>query len=219
MAKDLAIILNNGSVNSAVTTAMAVQRFRPVLLCVEATQQAGSRLRAAYDMQVAHFKPYREHTLPMPYLSALRPAGISTGSLNDPRAPAALGGQMIELLPMLAAAVQFAVHYEAQAIYVGWRIGPQPDDLAKATEYIQIQNELIQGPCEQKELEIITPLLELEIWQVIDTGFQVAAPFERTWSCMEDTGEPCWACRGCRAREAAFTQAGKSDPLRVIRKV
>ena len=30
------------------------------------------------------------------------------------------------------------------------------------------------------------PLLELEPWQVVDLGFQVAAPFEKTWSCTED---------------------------------
>ena len=56
MAKDLAIILNNGSINSAVATALAVQKYRPVLLHVEAAPTPGSRARAAYDQQVAHFK-------------------------------------------------------------------------------------------------------------------------------------------------------------------
>src|SRR5438552_189190 len=77
MAKDLAIILNNGSVNSAVATALAAQKFRTVMLFVEAGEQgavaAGPRARAAFDLQVAHFKPYREHTLPMPFLSLIRP--------------------------------------------------------------------------------------------------------------------------------------------------
>ena len=35
MAKDLAIILNNGSINSAVATAIAAQKFRPVMLWAE----------------------------------------------------------------------------------------------------------------------------------------------------------------------------------------
>ena len=74
-------------------------------------------------------------------------------------------------------------------------------------------------PCDQPDLEVHAPLLELEPWQVVDLGFQVSAPFEKTWSCGEDAGEPCWACRGCRAREAAFQQAGKPDPLRGGRKV
>ena len=47
MAKDLAIVLNNGSINSAVVTAMAAQRFRPVMVYVDATNQPGSRVRAS----------------------------------------------------------------------------------------------------------------------------------------------------------------------------
>jgi 7-cyano-7-deazaguanine synthase len=84
---------------------------------------------------------------------------------------------------------------------------------------VQVWNELIQMPCALPDLEVHTPLMELEPWQVVDLGFQVSAPFEKTWSCVEDAGEPCWACRGCRAREAAFQQSGKPDPLRGARKV
>ncbi|MBC8106361.1 MAG: 7-cyano-7-deazaguanine synthase [Anaerolineae bacterium] len=221
MAKDLAIILNNGSINSAVATAIAVQKHRPILLWAELTptQQASSRQRAAYDMQVAHFKPYREHTLPMPWAATLAPHGQQGGPIADPRLPAAIAPQMRELLPLFGAAARFAAHYNAAAIYCGFRVGGSGEELAQATEYIQIWNEMLQHPCNMGEMEIITPLLELEPWQVVDAGFQVNAPFDRTWSCGEESSEPCWACRGCRARESSFQQAGKADPMRVVRKL
>lgn len=219
MAKDLAIVLNNGSINSAVVTALAAQKYRPVLLHAEITQQPGSRVRAAYDLQVAHFRPYREHSLPMPFLSAVQPSSSNATTVSDPRAHTAVAPQLLELLPLVSAAVRFAVHYQAAAIYIGLSVGGHGEELAQATEYMQIWNELIQLPCGQPELELMTPLMELEPWQVIDVGFQVAAPFERTWSCVEESSEPCWACRGCRAREAAFQQAGKPDPMRVVRRV
>ena len=92
------------------------------------------------------------------------------------------------------------------------------DDLTRATEFAQVFNELVQLPCDRPELNIELPLLELEPWQVVDLGSQVSAPFERTWSCINNGPEPCWACRGCRAREAAFQQAAKADPLRAVRK-
>ena len=220
MAKDLALVLNNGSVNSAVVTALAAQKHRPILLYAEAMPQPGSRARMAYDQQVAHFKPYREHTLQMPFLTALAVderrgvTAVDPRQQNAPRSP-----QMLELLPLLAAGVRFAAHYQAAAIFFGMRVGTQQaDELAQTTEYVQVWNELIQLPCALPDLEVHTPLMELEPWQVVDLGFQVAAPFEKTWSCVEDAGEPCWACRGCRAREAAFQQAGKPDPLRGVRK-
>jgi 7-cyano-7-deazaguanine synthase len=230
MAKDLAIVLNNGGVNSAVTTALAAQRYRPILLYGEITPQAGSRARAAYDQQVAHFKPYREHSVPMSYLAGIGGGGAiggsgsgSSGAMSaaaaDPRQHAAVGGQMLDLLPLLAAAVRYAVHYQAAAVYVGLRVGSHADELAQATEFVQIWAELVQQPCGQADLEIQTPLLELDPWQVIDVGVQANAPLDRTWSCYEEMSDPCWACRGCRGREAAFQQAGKADPLRVVRKV
>jgi 7-cyano-7-deazaguanine synthase in queuosine biosynthesis len=219
MAKDLAIVLNNGSVNAAVATALAGQKHRTVLVFAEVEQGPGSRARAAYDQQVAHFKPYREHTIAMPFLASIASPKESAPVVSDPRLPAALGPQMLELLPLFAAAVRYAVHYHAAAIYTGLRVGGHGDELAQATEYTQIWNEMIQLPCGQPELTIECPLLELDPWQVVDAGFQVNAPFERTWSCTEETSEPCWACRGCRAREAAFQQSGKADPMRAVKRL
>src|SRR5215212_1046058 len=114
MAKDLAIILNNGGVNSAVATALAAQKFRPILLYAETAQGEGTRARAAYDQQVAHFKPYREHTLSMPFVAAVdghgaAGAGAGAGAsaaTADPRQHAPLGPQMVELLPLVATAVR-----------------------------------------------------------------------------------------------------------------
>src|SRR5436190_1782178 len=154
MAKDLAIILNNGGINSAVATALAAQKYRPILLYAETGQGEGTRARAAYDQQVAHFKPYREHTLSMPFVAAVdgdRAAGLGGGAGSsasaataDPRHQAPLGPQMIELLPLVATAVRFAAHYEAAAVYLGLRVGPRGDELSQATEYVQVWNELVQ---------------------------------------------------------------------------
>ena len=217
MAKDLAIILNNGGLNAAVVTSLAAQKYRPILLFVETGAAAATRGRAAYDQQVAHFKPYREHTLNMSYLSMLHSPADS--HQVDPRQTGLLAPQLLSLLPIISAASSFAAYYQAAAVYLGLRIGPSGDELSRASEYVQIINELLQMPCGQVDLEVLTPLLELEPWQVVDLGFQVGAPFERTWSCVGDGPEPCGACRGCRGRDAAFQQAAKPDPLRAIGKV
>jgi len=106
MAKDLAIVLNSGSINSAVTNAMAAQRHRLVLLHAE-FGQGGARARAAYDQQVGHFKPYREHSLPMPFMDLVRDPKNVLAVASDPRAQVAnLGPQMLDLMPLVAAAVR-----------------------------------------------------------------------------------------------------------------
>ncbi len=97
MAKDLAIVLNNGSINSAVVTAMASQRYRPVMIFADFTQGDTGRKRAAYDQQVAHFKPYREY-------SVADRAGWRSGpaqnlaAVADPRQGSTVAPQMLDLL-------------------------------------------------------------------------------------------------------------------------
>src|SRR5688500_1485015 len=100
MAKDLAIVLNNGGVNGLVATALAAQKHRVVMLYVDGAG-VGARARAAYEQQVAHFKPYREHTVAMPWLNSITPAQQSAPVVVDPRRPALLGPQMLELLPLI----------------------------------------------------------------------------------------------------------------------
>lgn len=213
MAKDLAIILDNGGINSAVVAALAAQKYRPILVYADTEPGGRPAAKAAYDQQVAHFKPFREHILAMPFFAANGGAAPAAGAA-DPRVQTPQGPQLVRLLPLVASAVRFAADYQAVAVYLGLRVGPGGDELAQASEYIQVWNELVQMPCARGELEIVAPLLELEPWQVVDLGFQVAAPLERTWSCDGDGPDPCWACRGCRARDAAFQQAAKPDPLR-----
>jgi 7-cyano-7-deazaguanine synthase len=219
MAKDLAIILNSGSVYSAVVSAIAMQRYRPIFVHVETSPQSGSRLLEAYEQQVGHFKPYREHTMVLPNIAPPGGGAVAASAAADPRAKGVLAMHLVELLPLAAIAARVAVHYQAAAVYLGLRVGTQSDDLATATEYIQVWNELIQLPCNQVDLELTAPLLELEPWQAIDLGIQVSAPMDKTWSCDEQGVEPCWACRGCRAREAAFQQAAKPDPLHGVKKL
>ena len=225
MAKDLAIVLNNGSLNSAVTTALAAQRHRVILVYAQTEPEgevAAAGPRAAFDRQVAHFKPYRDHVLDLSFLADVRdrdrPAGHPTGAA-DPRHMPPVGPRLLDLVPLVAVALRFAAHHGAAAVHVGLRVGATGDGLTSATEFGQIWSELIQLPCDQPELSVELPLLELDPWQVIDVGSQAGVPFDRTWSCDGPGPEPCWACGGCRGRELAFQRAAKPDPMRVLRKV
>lgn len=216
MPKDLAVVLCDGGLNSAVAAMLAAQRYRLVMLSADLGGSVGSRRRAAYDMLVGHLKPHREHTLPMPFLQWVRKSAPAGGGV-DPRAASELAPKLADLTPLVAIAARFAAHYQATAVYLGLRVGPDHADLARATEYLQVWNELLQLPCGLPELELQMPLLELEPWQVVDLGTNVGTPFEKTWGCDQDTAEPCFVCPNCRLREAAFEQAAKPDPLRKTR--
>ncbi len=214
MAKDLAIVLNNGSINSAVATALAAQKYRPIILHAEVVHtDPPTRRKIAYDAQVGHFKPFREQTVPMPYLHLAHDKTVPGSVSNDPRTTEPLLPTLREMVPLIGAALTLAVAYEASAIYSGLRVGPNTDELAQATEFMQIWNEMFQLTLGRPDLELHFPVLEMEYWQVIDLGFQVNVPFEKTWSCNEQHADACGVCRGCRQRESSFMQAAKVDPL------
>jgi hypothetical protein len=226
MAKDLAVVLNNGSLNGAVATALAAQRHRVVMLFAQTSPDGGDATagpRAAFDRQVAHFKPYRDHVLDLSFLADARdgdgrpPAHAGIGA--DPRHEVPVGPQLMDLVPLVGVALRFAAHHGAAAVHLGLRVGPTGDAVISAAEFGQVWSELVQMPCGLPDLSVEMPLLELEAWQVVDVGAQAHVPFDRTWSCDGPGPEPCWACHGCRAREAAFHRAAKPDPLRVPRKV
>jgi 7-cyano-7-deazaguanine synthase len=211
MARELAIVLNSGSLNSAVVTALAAQKYRPVMVHVDAAASP-TRARLAYDQQVARFKPYREHTVPFPLLGTLDTRQPHATAI-DPRVTPEVTPRLVSLLPVVGLAMHLAVHYSAATVYLGLRVGLSGDELARATEWGQIWNEMIQMACGQVELELATPLLELEHWQVVELGYQVGAPLELSWSCHDlAAAEPCGRCTGCQLRDAAFTQAAKKDP-------
>ncbi|HQY88464.1 MAG TPA: 7-cyano-7-deazaguanine synthase, partial [Tepidisphaeraceae bacterium] len=97
--------------------------------------------------------------------------------------------------------------------FCGMRLGPESPDFPRVLEHQQIWGELMAHTCEQPELQVQSPLLDLEPWQVIDLAFQISAPLDLTWSCKNQTGDPCGQCRGCAEREGAFIRAGRADPV------
>jgi hypothetical protein len=217
MPKELAIVLSNGSLNSAVLAAIAQQQYRLIMIFCETAPNAG-RPGQVFDQQVTHFKPYRTHRVPMHFLASLEKSD-GRAQASDPRTGDNVGGRLLNLSPIVAVGLRYAAHYNAPIVYFGYRIGEHGPDLARGTEFTQVWNEMVQLTCERPGLSVVTPLLDLEPWQVVDLGVQVSAPLQFTWTCEHIAGEPCGSCRSCRARESAFIRSGKSDPSLSLGKV
>ena len=208
MARELSVVLVNGSINSAVALALAAQRHRPIPVFVE-TSPASARAGKAFDALVTHFKPYRSQRLAMPFLAI-----AARAEARGADAGGATAATLVDQLPIVAVALRLAMQHGATSLYAGHRAGADADALGRLTEHGQVWGELAQVTCAHPELEIVMPLLELEPWQVIDLGVQVNAPLELTWSCTAGGADPCGSCAGCVARDAAFQRSGRADPLR-----
>ncbi len=60
---------------------------------------------------------------------------------------------------------------------------------------------------------IDTPLAELTVRQLVEVAGQLGVPFDLCWDCETAGPDPCGGCDACRARRAAFEEAGIVDPL------
>jgi hypothetical protein len=206
--KDLAIILHDGSIESAVTTSLAAQRHRIAMIYVSDDSPGAPRRRGAFDAQAAHFAAQKTWITP--------PINLDPPKKEPSTTP--LQQKMLATIAPIGLAAQAADRWAATTLYLPLRTGPAEDDLARATEYLQIAAELLQLPCNRPDLDITAPILELDLWQVVDLASQLDTPLELTWSCQTSTTPlPCGLCPPCKSRQAAFARAAKPDPLLLIK--
>lgn len=62
-------------------------------------------------------------------------------------------------------------------------------------------------------LSLWMPLLNKTKAEIVQLGFDLGVPFEKTWSCYVGEEEPCGKCDACIRRAKAFATVGKKDPL------
>lgn len=211
MARDLAVVLSGGSVNSAVTATLALQKYRVILVHAQMpTPDAPARL-AAHLRLGEQLRAYRQVLVPLPGIEEEEKS--TGGGATETPTPAFMAARLRPLIPLLGIATHVALTYEASAIYCGLRVGSDASFLTDAIQFQQIYAELLQLSVGGSLPELQFPLTEMELHQVVDLGTQIHAPFDATWSCHGPGPHPCGECSGCRHRLIAFAQTQVADPL------
>lgn len=77
-------------------------------------------------------------------------------------------------------------------------------------EYIAVLNKAFGIA---SDIEILTPLSNLDKVGIVRLGKELDVPFELTWTCHKDVEVSCGVCDGCRARLEAFEDLKMEDPI------
>lgn len=77
-----------------------------------------------------------------------------------------------------------------------------------------ISKAINEGTKEDTKIEIITPLVHLSKYQIVQKAIELNVPLELTWSCYKEENEACGVCDSCRLRLNGFRQANKIDPIK-----
>ena len=218
-AKPLGVVCVSGGMDSCVTAALAARTHRLAFLHANYGQRTEEKELACFRLLAAHFAA--EHTLVVDFTAL---SAIGGSSLTD-RAIAVREGEPVDgVVPtsyvpfrnahLLSAATSWAEVLGASAIFVGavWEDSSGYPDCRP--EFYRAFGEAIRlGTRPETEIAIETPVIAMTKAEIVSTGRDLGAPFEKTWSCYQASDAACGVCESCRLRLRGFAEAGAADPL------
>jgi len=221
MARELAIALISGGMDSCVCAAIAAEECELAALHVAYGQRTEQREREAFIAIADHYGiPAHRRLL----CSIAHLAAIGGSSLTDARIPVTQCGLDESAVPtsyvpfrnahFLSIAVSWAEVIGATRIYIG---AVQDDSSGYPdcrAEYYEAFNRLAEvGTKPETHITIVTPVIHLRKDAIVRRGIELGAPFHLTWSCYQRSDRACGLCDSCRLRLAAFARAGVEDPI------
>jgi 7-cyano-7-deazaguanine synthase len=229
MARNKAVILLSGGIDSATAAAIAQQDgFDLYALTFRYGQRHELEIKAA--KRVAAWLRVREH---LTIDCDLRSIGGSalTDRIKVPKGRSASDmahGIPITYVParntiFLSFGLAFAEKIEARDIFFGANqldYSGYPDC---RDEYIRafekMANLATKAAVEGKiQLKIHTPLIQMTKAEIITHGIQLGLDYTLTWSCYDPNrdGKACGLCDSCQLRLKGFKEAGLTDPIRYV---
>jgi hypothetical protein len=154
MSKEAAIVITDGSAESAALVAVAGQSHRITLL--DASGDDAARHEA-----VRHQAEFAD--------AEVEPAVMPLHDNEDP-------GDLFWAASAVPQAAMLARQRGASRIFVPLRIGLESRHIEQAAECVQLLEELVRHGLGVAGAEVHAPLLEMEPWQVVDLAVQLEAP-------------------------------------------
>ncbi len=222
-AKNLAVVLLSGGLDSCVTMAIAREKHNVALLHVGYAQRTQTREYNSFRSIARYYKVPETRTLAIE-LDFFRKIGGS--SLTDPDIPVDKNNTNADVptsyVPfrnthLLSIAVSWAEVIKADKVYIGAVQQDSPDYPDCRAEYYEAYNRLVDvGTKPSTDIKVVTPLLNMSKSEIVKKGIELAAPLQLTWSCYERNDNACGCCQSCLLRLKAFEEAGVKDKIHYV---
>lgn len=225
MAKDMAVVLCSGGLNSAVVAKLTAAEHSIGLLHVNFGHRSAAKESACFGALVEAMQPETQLTIDMPHFEQIGGNARVSHKLHIEDA-AAIG----EAIPhsyvpgmmgtLVGAAFNWATVIGATRVVVGVseESGPPAPRLASlypdfSREFLDLTRQAYEVASPQRKVVVETPLIDLNRAEIIKLGQRLGTPFDMTWSCISSNDEPCGGCIGCATRMRGFVDAGIADAL------
>ncbi|MCG3137836.1 MAG: 7-cyano-7-deazaguanine synthase [Phycisphaerae bacterium] len=221
-----AIILLSGGLNSAVALASLRQTYEQFPLFVNLYQRPAEREARAFEQLCAHFEASHNWTVELSHFKQ-----VGGNAYVDPQKKVEsveqlgkdiAGTYVAMLMPtLLDIAATFAFRVGAQHIVVGLSEAINQPEPGISVLYpdnsrgfiFNYQHMLETALPRRTRLTVQTPLIDFDRREIVLLGQRCKVPFELTWSCYQNSEQPCGRCFGCVSRATGFIAAQLPDPL------
>lgn len=222
MATRPSVILSGGGIGSTVV-ASRYRRDGPVRwVFVDYGQPAAEQERQAVIAIANALDAPDVTTVRVNHLTRLaqRPVGTRAGSNNDPRRGVLLRDPPNAGLlgTLVGIGCDCALRVNATGLMIGLFGSPSeggttasdgPGWQLRPREFVHAANIFAEATFPvSKTPEVLAPVVELPVADVVRLGSRFDAPLELTWSCYVGGEGHCGRCGGCMQRFKAFAEAG-----------
>jgi 7-cyano-7-deazaguanine synthase len=217
--KPKAVVLLSGGMDSCVTAAIAGRTHQIAVLHASYGQRTERRELESFHKLADHFQAFTRLAVRLDYFAA-----IGGSSLTDTRLAVNDADLSSKDIPntyvpfrnahFLSIATSWAEVIGATKIFIGavWEDSSGYPDCRP--EYYEAFNRLIRlGTRPATNIAVETPLIYLTKREIVQSGYELGAPLELTWSCYRDSDRACGVCDSCALRLRAFQEAGLNDPI------
>ena len=217
---DNAIVLASGGLDSCVTIATAINDgYNVSLLHINYGQRTQSREDKAFEDIANFYNIKNKLTVNIDYLKQIGGSSLTDFSMEvetntEPSSNGALPSTYVPFrnANMISIAVSWAEVINAKKIYIG-AVEEDSSGYPDCREifYNKFNDLLKVALADDKDIQIITPVIHLSKKEIIKKGIELKAPLNLTWSCYLSEDTACGECESCKLRLNGFHQAGVVD--------
>ncbi len=217
--RNIAVCLVSGGLDSCVTAALAAQEFEPAFLHVNYGQLTEERELRAFREISDYYQVTRQLVADITYLRQIGGSALTDQSISVPEHSTGHPGVPVTYVPfrnthIIAIAVSWAEVIGAVKIFIGATEVDSSGYPDCRKSYYEAYNRLIaEGTRPETDIEIVTPLIDMDKATVVRTGVELGAPLHFTWSCYREQDRACGTCESCLFRLKGFREAGVQDPI------
>lgn len=219
MAREKAVVLVSGGMDSCVTAAIAAAAGEVAFLHASYGQRTQTRERECFEALADHYRVTARLVARLDHLGTMGGSSLTDAAIPVPEANLLRTDIPPTYVPfrnaqLLAAGAAWAEVLGARSVWIGAveeDSSGYPD--CRREFFDRFEAAIEAGTRPGSAIRIETPVIALRKADIVRRGMELGAPLKLTWSCYREERAACGRCDSCALRLRAFEEAGVTDPI------